>query len=177
MVSLDNMQLDRQLFEKAEQGTALPLVRAYTWEFSSITYGYNQKIEELIDPNQYKGWQVFKRPTGGGIVFHQVGEISFSMVLSRDGLNVPQAVAQTSKRVADYLKGLGMKIKVSESKHSHRANFCTDFISSYEITFDGKKLVGIAQRFGKKSILQQGTMFGNYPEIKTRELEECLKSL
>jgi len=167
---MDNMQLDRELFSKAEKGAALPLARVYQWEVPSITYGYNQQIEELIDLDQYKGWWIFKRPTGGGIVFHKEGEISFSVIISRDGLNVSQAVAQTSNKIAECLKSLGLKINIAQSKRFQRANLCADFVSSYEITLEGKKLIGIAQRFGRRSILQQGTIFGKYPVTETATL-------
>ena len=167
-------------FSRAEEGAKLPLVRVYQWGVPSITYGYNQKVKELIDLDQYKGWWILKRPTGGGIVFHQKGEISFAVIIPRDKLNVSQAVAQTSKKIADFLKSLGLDVKVSESKRSQPANLCADFVSSYEITLNGKKLVGIAQRFGKKSILQQGTIFGKYPVTETatfsRRFQETLKN-
>jgi len=173
---MSQMDLDRKLFQKAENSTDLPLVRVYTWDKPTITYGYNQKIDELIDLNHYKDWEILKRPTGGGIVFHEKGEISFTVIFPREKLTVPEAVGITSKKIATFLGNLGLDIKIEVAKRSQAADLCSNFVSSYEITLNGKKLVGIAQRFGRKSILQQGTIFGQYPEIKTMEFEKCLKS-
>ena len=172
------MKIDTESFKKLDllgNEAALPHVRVYQWSESTITFGYNQKVEELIDFNKYRNWKVEKRPTGGGIVFHEKGNISFSVIIPRGKLTVAKAVVQTSQKIAGYLKKVGLPIWVNQSKESKMAALCADFVSTYEITLDNKKIVGIAQRFGKNVILQQGTIFGQFPQILTRSLEKALK--
>jgi len=173
-MTIDNMQIDAQAFEKAEKGQNEFFVRVYQWKTPTITYGYNQKIDSLINLNEYAGWQILKRPTGGGIVFHHTGEISFTLILPKGRLKVTDAIEQTSKKIAAFLKAAGLDIKVEGVKRARQSDFCTAFVSRHEIILEGKKMVGIAQRFGRHAILQQGTIFGLYPEINPEKLKECL---
>jgi len=167
-----NMQTDRELFEKGR-----PCVRVYQWDKPTITYGYAQKLEQIIDLDKYSrdGWVVEQRPTGGGVVFHNKGNISFAIIMPRGKLKVDEAVAVTTKKIADFLKICGLAVKVESNKKSNQANLCSDYVSRNEISLNGKKLVGIAQRFGKNVILQQGTIFGDFTQIKLKELEKCMK--
>ncbi|MCX5750621.1 MAG: hypothetical protein NT099_02980 [Candidatus Saganbacteria bacterium] len=171
----NQMEFDEKLFEAAENSASkIPFIRVYQWNLPSITYGYNQKIEALLDLGRYEGWQILKRPTGGGVVFHNAGEISFTVILPKGKLKVVGAIEQTALKIAAFLKEIGLNVQLEWVKHARQADFCTAFVSRHEITLDGKKLVGIAQRFGRCAILQQGTIFGIFPQIDPVKLKEYL---
>src|SRR5260221_13144552 len=75
------MKIDQQLIDSLVSLQS-PLFRHYKWEKKSITYGY------FLDPNKYidtqiakeKGFDIAKRPTGGGMLFHY-SDFSFTVAL------------------------------------------------------------------------------------------------
>ncbi len=165
------MQKDQELFDLEKL-----CVRVYTWKKSTITYGYCQKLEEIINLDKYsrENWEFEQRPTGGGVVFHDKGNISFTIVMPKGNLKVDEAVAVTTQKIAGFLKSCGLEVKVEANRKATQANLCSDYISRNEISLNGKKIVGIAQRFGKNVILQQGTIFGSLANIDPEKLKGAL---
>lgn len=173
---IDQMQKDKILFEQYEAGEMphpLPYIHVYQWDKPTLTYGYCQKID--LEPYLNNGFSIEMRPTGGGLVEHAKGSLSFTIIFPRQKLKVEEAILKTTQLIFDHLKSIGLEVKLETKQKARQANKCTDYISRNEIGLDGKKIVGIAQRFGKKVILQQGTIFGSFPQIKPSALEAVLK--
>ena len=76
-----NMACDEKLL-KSLADNSRSVLHFYKWERDSVTYGY------FIDPYVYlvkdeirkRGIQLARRPTGGGIIFHQC-DLAFSVVI------------------------------------------------------------------------------------------------
>jgi lipoate-protein ligase A len=70
-----NMALDETLLRTATQ-RARPLLRVYSWERLAVSIGYFQKFPAHL-VGQY---EIVRRPTGGGLVYHG-NDTTFSVVV------------------------------------------------------------------------------------------------
>lgn len=182
-----NMDYDRQLFNDFEAGKIPSTLRIYSWKPRCVTLGYAQKMERWLDGTMAgkMGWDVVKRPTGGGIVFHNEAEVTYSIVTALDNPLLPKglvpAYSRLSEAVVDALQIIRVKAEIGhKSPHplsqilppsptgrggralrsvGEGSHLCFSFPAEYEIVVDGKKIVGSAQKRGKKALLQQGSIF------------------
>lgn len=63
------------------------ILRFYNWKEPGITFGYSQRHNFVIEAAQKKGKQNFpmtRRPTGGGIVYHET-DLTFSFIFHYPG--------------------------------------------------------------------------------------------
>jgi len=165
--ALFNMALDEVLLDEVKKGESPPIVRLYEWFPAAITFGYSQKNPEKINVNRCVDDKVdvTRRLTGGRAVFHD-DEVTCSIIGSvRDPefggtlLETYRSVSMVLLKAFDRLGvhaelNRGMPINVEKTADKH---FFSCFLSTsrYEITVDGKKLVGIAQRRFRNFFLQQ----------------------
>ena len=178
----DNMQTDLKLLTDFEQGLIPSTLRIYSWQPACITVGYSQEIDKLIDQNKAKalGWDIVKRPTGGGIVFHNEAEVTYSLVTALDNPLLPEGLVPSYKKLSEAiacgLEKLGIKATTQNSElktpiprhcsgsvpsivEAPNSKLCFAYPAEYEVVAKGKKIVGSAQKRGKKGLLQQGSIF------------------
>jgi len=161
----ENMQTDIKMFEDHENGLISSTLRIYSWQPKCISLGYSQKIEEEIDADKASqlGWDVVKRPTGGGIVFHNEAEITYSLVTVIDNQILPKGLVLSYIRISEAivvgLNKIGINSSIARIRRSSRDNLCFSYPAEYEIVVEGKKIVGSAQKRGKRTLLQQGSIF------------------
>jgi len=74
-----NMGIDFALWKSVSEGKSPPVLRFYQWMPSSVSIGYNQNPERLIDIDFCKKNNIHcvKRPTGGSAIFHDI-ELTYS---------------------------------------------------------------------------------------------------
>ena len=161
----ENMAVDIEMFEHCDS----PNVRIYSWKNKCISYGYAQKINDLIDVGKAAkdGWEIVKRPTGGGIVYHIPDEVTYSVACPINSL--PEGLMGSyfyiSEIIVKALRSLGVDARLG-SRVKGQDGLCFSSTREYEISVNGKKLVGSAQKRGRSAMLQQGSI--QFPEI-------CLK--
>lgn len=169
-----NMERDREAL-----AAGAPVLRLYSWQPRCISLGHSQEIEEEIDLPAAKklGYDVVKRPTGGGIVFHNEAEITYSLVMPLSDPLLPKGLIQSykiiSEAVVSGLKSLGVAAEVKATRDSRpaaRDTLCFSYPAEYEIVADGRKLVGSAQKRSKQAVLQQGSVFVRQPEADVYSL-------
>jgi len=167
-----HMQTDIDLFKAFESGNDISTLRIYSWQPKCISYGYSQKIEKELDVERAKqlGWDIVKRPTGGGIVFHNEAEVTYSLVTEIDNPKLPKGLVPAYKKISEAivfaLSKIGIaaeirnaKLEIRNKSEARNSNLCFAYPAEYEIVVDGKKIVGSAQKRGKKALLQQGSIF------------------
>lgn len=180
----ENMGTDLKLFHDFEKDIIPSTLRIYSWKPKCISLGYAQRIEKLIDEKRVKelGWDVVKRPTGGGIVFHNEAEVTYSLVTEIDNPLLPDGLISSYIRLSEAvvlgLKKIKVKAEISQQKAEsgkpldfsrqssgqvargkQKAALCFSYPAEYEIVVNGKKIVGSAQKRGKRALLQQGSIF------------------
>jgi lipoate-protein ligase A len=185
-----NMEFDRQFFHDCEAGLIPAALRIYSWRPNCITVGYAQKIKEEIDVDRAValGYDVVQRPTGGGIVFHNEAEVTYSLVVPFTDPLLPKGLVASYKVISEALvlalKKLGVSAEIRNTKYDRACRqagilnksealnskspkqLCFAYPAEYEIVAEGKKLVGSAQKRGKNALLQQGSIFVRQPEAE-----------
>jgi len=147
------------------------VIRFFGWENPTVSIGTFQKIDEInIDYLKENKILLVRRPTGGKGVYHDY-ELTYSIVIPRDhpiySLDVIDSYKEISSVFIESLKKF--KIFASLTKKSGiQDGFCFSSQNYYEISFNGKKIIGSAQRRKREGILQQGSIpFKNdYERIK-----------
>jgi lipoate-protein ligase A len=168
-----NMAMDEWLFDKLCRGqTDRPaFLRLYSWSEPAITIGYNQNLSRAVDMRFLKDEiAIIRRITGGRAIYHDWSEITFSLICRLDSFPVGgQSLSASNSIVSQLLiETLGrLGVKSSWVRCSHPANLanaemaqnaCFASITKYEITSNGKKIAGIAQRRKGINIIYQGSL-------------------
>ena len=177
-----NMGIDETLLpEIAELKT--PLLRIYGWDQPAVSIGYVQKYSAAPQ----EGYTIVRRPTGGGIVFHDV-DLTYTVVVPTgywiEKQNRLESYHIFHRIVIKALSSLNIKSKlvVSETKPVDRATMsCFTSPTRYDVISDNdadkqNKVAGAAQRRTKYGILHQGSIVIEDIASKRNELIESLLS-
>jgi len=158
-----NMALDFSMANMVGSGMLPPCVRVYGWSRATLSIGRVQGLSGLnsdfIVENRIP---VVRRPTGGRAVLHD-DEITYAFALRRNIDWVKRGTLQTYKVIASILlstlKRLGV-VGADLERLRNRGNLqaCYGAPSLYEISVDGRKLVGSAQYRGEHHVLQHGSI-------------------
>lgn len=161
-----NMAVDEAILEAVGRCESPPTLRLYAWEPACLSLGYAQHITDIAIPRlKERGWEVVRRPTGGRAVLH-TDELTYSVIAPPTEPRVTGTVLESYHRLAqalvEALNLLGMRVELrdkSVSPHGAAANpVCFEVPSTYEITVEGRKLVGSAQARRKEGVLQHGSL-------------------
>jgi len=114
---------------------------------SSVIIGYNQNAIEEIDVDYVKehGIPVIRRQSGGGAVFHDLGNINFSVIHAMEE-NDFSNYAKFTAPICDFLQRLGV-----DARLQGRNDLC----------IDGMKFSGNAQAVKNGRIMHHGTILYN----------------
>ena len=166
---VSNMAIDGALLDDVERSSgARTIVRFYAWNRPTISLGRNQKIEAAVDAAycEANGIPIVHRPTGGRAVLHG-DEITYAVV-SNDASYFGETIYGNYRRVSEALclgfHRLGVPAVLAPETRKPGATRngadppCFISTSRYELTVDGRKVVGSAQRRIKRSFLQHGSM-------------------
>ncbi|MBR2081694.1 MAG: hypothetical protein IJ876_01590 [Elusimicrobiaceae bacterium] len=162
----EHMALDEVLVHSRAGESTL---RFYNWtEISAVTFGYAQFISEVrrgLQANSFGG-DVCRRPTGGGVVYHQ-DDLTFSLIFpSQERPAEIYKQLHGTVHAALTLSGLSAQVfdqKLPASAYApsqrHTASAC--FVNPVEndlLLPNGQKMLGGAiRRFGT-TILYQGSL-------------------
>lgn len=150
-----NMAVDEALLRTAPQ-RGRPLLRVYSWERPAISIGYFQKFPVHL-AGQY---QIVRRPTGGGLVYHG-DDTTYTIVVppthSLYKMSTTDAYCAIHRAVA---AALGDKSRIITTKtQTPRTGYdCFQNPVAGDVVADGRKLAGAAQRRTKFGMLHQGSI-------------------
>ncbi len=162
------MAVDEALVDSCRRGARGPTLRLYGWDRPAISLGYFQRPETVVylDRCLDAGVPVVRRTTGGRAVYHH-HEVTYSLVAPVPHPCFPSTIRGTYEVVARALEfalaGLGVHVRRRERdperpRHGAGSPLCFDATSRNEITLDGKKVVGSAQRRWTTAFLQHGSI-------------------
>jgi lipoate-protein ligase A len=162
-----NMALDEALLQSVQAGLALPTLRLYDWVPATLSLGYAQPLRNVdLTKLEELGWGIVRRPTGGRAILH-VDEITYSVTAPIAEKRIAGGVLESYQRLSGALlkavelldvPAIGNQVRKKESKVSEPNPICFEAPSDYEITVDGKKLLGSAQARRKEGVLQHGSL-------------------
>ncbi len=134
-----------------------PVLRIYGFKPYCLTLGYFMSAEQTLDMNFIKdnNINVTRRITGGKAVLH-ANEITYSVAapLSLFGKSIISAYEQISKALQNAFRECGLNVDRTQGKSLSKGPVCFAEKSRYEITYNGKKVAGYAQKKCGDKILQ-----------------------
>jgi len=159
------MAVDESILEHAGRGDVLPTLRIYAWDPPCLSLGHAQPFADVdMVRLQAHGWDVVRRVTGGRAILH-TDELTYSVTGPTDEPHLAGTVLESYNRLAGALltavQDLSLPVEMKEGKadSSGQSNpVCFEVPSTYEITMDGKKLIGSAQARRKEGVLQHGSL-------------------
>lgn len=159
-----NMAEDEYLLNSLEKDSQTYL-RFYRWEKPTVSLGYSQNIEKVIDFNYClkNGIDIVRRMTGGKLVLHH-NEITYS-VCSSDEEIFPPSLAESYKLISQALilglekMGVNSYLAAGAPSSYVKGNLpCFSYPARNEIEVQGKKIVGSAQKRLGSRFIQHGSI-------------------
>ena len=170
-----NMAVDEYMFQSlGEEPTTY--LRFYQWKKPTVSIGYSQKAEKVIDLDfcRKSGIDIVRRITGGKLVLHHK-EVTYT-VCSSDADIFSRKLMDSYKLISEALnRGLqrmGIEshlAKETPSEYVRGVLPCFSHPARDEIEMEGKKIIGSAQKRTGKKFIQHGS-------IPLEKDEELLKS-
>lgn len=154
-----NMSIDELLLTHISS-FEFPVVRIYGWDRKSLSIGYVQNYEAV----QQEGYAIVRRPTGGGVVYHD-HDLTYTVVVPESHpicrLDRVESYHVFHRAVKAALAGFGLQAELSgnECGAVDRATMqCFVTPTRYDVLCGGQKFAGAAQRRTRDGILHQGSI-------------------
>jgi lipoate-protein ligase A len=160
------MAVDEAILEGVAREISAPTLRLYAWDPPCLSLGYAQPISDVdLEALKANAWDIVRRPTGGRAILH-TDELTYSIIGRQDDPLLAGSVIESYRRLSQALLQaltlLGIPA-VAEAKpplpagSDPKGPVCFEVPSTYEITYDHKKVIGSAQARRKGMVLQHGS--------------------
>jgi lipoate-protein ligase A len=168
-----NMARDEAIMLSVAAGALPPTLRLYAWQPFCLSLGYGQRITDAdLERLTLHGWHIVRRPTGGRAILHG-DELTYSVALPDNHKLASGDVIESYRRISRALllalQHLGLSPESEKQDKNNRSvgAVCFEVPSHYEITVQGRKLIGSAQLRRKNGILQHGSfpLYGDIARI------------
>jgi lipoyl(octanoyl) transferase len=160
---LDDMAIDEVLALACARGWSPPSLRLYRWAVPTLSLGYNQPIHGEVNLSLclQRGIPAVRRPTGGRALLHD-HELTYSLALPIPcgSRGVLQDYRWISYCFLLALRRLGVAATLSRGTRimEEAGGICFLSASRYELTVNGRKVLGSAQRRFSGALLQHGSL-------------------
>ena len=159
-----------------------PVLRTYEWTGRAVSLGYVQRFTAAPE-----GYEFVRRPTGGGVVYHDC-DFTYSVAFPPEhwlnGLDRIRSYDCLNRSVQAGLQALGLPVELAQVEIPHsveRATMvCFTNPTRYDLLLHGRKIAGSAQRRTAEGLLHQGSLhFGpdGLPFDRTRLAKALLDGL
>ena len=178
------MARDLQFAEQLRDDPTAPnVLRLYTWKPYAISLGYQQD-ESSIDKEAClsAGIDIVRRPTGGRAVYHSE-ELTYAVIMRfepGEGIyavhnKIAESLLELLQPLCDNKLALTSTRDTQPIREAYKSGTLTNiacFTSTarYEITYNGKKVVGSAQRRFGNAVLQHGSILLGDEHLRLPEL-------
>lgn len=170
-----NMAVDEAILQAVAAGLVPPTLRFYAWEPPCLSLGRSQPARDVnLEALAADGVGLVRRPTGGRAILH-IDELTYSVIAPEGEPRVAGSILESYRRLsAALVHGLAyLGIEgISADRRLERCSgpsgpVCFEVPSHYEITVNGRKLVGSAQMRAQGTVLQHGAvpLYGDLARI------------
>ena len=153
-----NMALDEALLE-ARPRLQKPVLRFYRWRESAASFGYFQKFSDVQAATLLR--PLVRRPTGGGIVPHDV-DWTYSLAFPTNHEWYSFKATESYQRVHEWIQSAFAKLNVvTELAPCCKKSLPGQCFVGHEksdLLWRGKKIAGAAQRRTREGLLIQGSV-------------------
>jgi lipoate-protein ligase A len=166
-----NLAEDEVLLRKVANGESSPTLRLYCWKLPALIIGRGQHISDVNqDVVHQDGIELLRRMTGGTAVLN-TNVISYSVAVPKEEKRLSGSIVESYRGIsialAAGLELIGlhnveakpMDQILAKQNRTHRTPVCFEIPSYYELTINGRKLVGSSQMRIRDGILQHGTFY------------------
>lgn len=148
-----NMRLDETLARLLLEGHGAPTVRLYQWKPWAISLGRHQSMASIdTERCERDGIDVVRRPTGGRAILH-AEEMTYSVVMPANEKGIHQVYREISEALVEGLRMFGVHVTLQRIQPDFAELYrnpssipCFSSTARYEVEWNGRKLVGSAQR-------------------------------
>lgn len=169
-----NMAADEALLLSANQ-RRIPLLRCYQWDRKAVSIGYVQQLAAAP-----QGYAAVRRPTGGGVVYHDF-DFTYTVAFPSDhwlnGLDRIQSYDWLNRSLQNGLATLNLPVQLSDDHIPHSVDrltmVCFTNPTKYDLILDGRKIGGSAQRRTHDGLLHQGSLHFGGPLPVDRQILTC----
>ena len=158
-----NMALDEALLESMTR-LQKPALRFYGWTAPAASFGYFQKFSAVEHATLLR--PLVRRPTGGGIVPHDVDwTYSFAVPPGHEWHSL--AAIESYRRIHEWIQAAFAKLKIQTELAQHKKSTagnseipgeCFTGHEQFDLLWHGRKIAGDAQRRNKLGLLIQGSV-------------------
>jgi lipoate-protein ligase A len=173
-----NMAIDELLLEKSCL-VNMPILRFYSWDRPSVSIGYIQKYSAAPE----NGYSIVRRPTGGGVVFHDI-DLTYTIEIPKghriEKLDRVESYHVFHRAIIKSLYELGINsslVNYETIQKDRMTMQCFVAPTKYDIVLDDKfssKAAGAAQRRTKYGILHQGSIVLENIKSYSKKLTDCM---
>lgn len=159
-----NMAVDEALFLKSRRDDSVyPTLRFYGFKPRCVTFGVSQVHEgsRVLAKLGAEGYRLTRRPTGGGIVIHDVDMCYAVIFPSKSGYGfrhpeasyeaIHQAIAAGFRR-----EGIALDFAREGAVSDVTDSVCMEHPVRSDLLYGGRKMAGAAERRSRGHILHQG---------------------
>lgn len=145
-----------------------PILHLYEWSRTCLTYGYFTNISKELRTDQLEklGVGFARRPTGGGVIFHQ-SDFAFSLLVPSTHFQFSHNTLENYRFVQEDIQTIIYEL-TSHQVHAElykpdttwdaSKNFCMVRPTQFDLVVDNRKIAGAAQRRTQKGFLHQGSI-------------------
>lgn len=160
-----NMAVDQAIAQMCAAGESPPTLRFYRWQPPAVSLGRHQPLADVdLDAVHAHGYDIVRRSTGGRAILH-IDELTYSVAAASDEPRVRGGVMDAYLRLSNALicglQRLGLAADKAAGDVRAGPNVsaaCFEVPSAYEITAQGRKLLGSAQSRRANYVLQHGSL-------------------
>lgn len=160
-----NMALDQAIAMACAAGDSPPTLRFYRWQPPAVSLGRHQPVADLDQAAvAAHGYDIVRRTTGGRAILH-IDELTYSVAAAATEPRVAGGVMDAYLRLSNALVAGLLQVGVAADKAGADVRVgpdvsaaCFEVPSAYEITVQGRKLMGSAQSRRAKYVLQHGSL-------------------
>jgi len=175
-----NMAVDEMLFRRAGKEKDIAVLRFFTFNKKCISTGRNQMLDNLPDDLKKTGLEIVRRPTGGGAVIHN-GDLCYCLILPEAIIGLNSSLMDSYRLITEVFrygfKLLGVSVEYGVSKQCKNEPLCFARTLTYELSLNGQKIVGSAQRRAMGILLQQGSIQNDHGIPHDKLINALLESL
>ena len=166
LVGTTNMARDEALLLRVGDGLSPPTLRLYQWNEPTISLGYFQQYDSILElDDPICRLPVVRRLTGGGAILHDL-ELTYSITLatSDPAINgAPNRLYELMHRaITRSLADVGARAlacgETDDSSAGRGPFFCFARRHKYDLLFGRDKIAGSAQRRTRSAVLQHGSI-------------------
>jgi len=156
-----NMAIDQLLLE---QTADLPLLRFYSWNEPTISFGYFDSLTIARKTFNDKNLNFIRRWTGGGIVDHRT-DLTYTIIIPSthewSRLKGAESYRFIHQAIALALQETGTHCQLTTEDTGDGSSTCfTNPVTHDIISPAGKKLAGAGQKRTRHGLLHQGSIIG-----------------